>query len=262
MSESNDGDERTDSAGGETQSSGPFLPVVVARARQGEADDFEPAAAGAKPDAPPLWRRYAPLAAGIALAAAVGALAGAGATARLLRDSAAPATAATSALQDSVTRLESELATLKAGLTAAQRSASGNFGKLAERLDRTEKAQAEPAAKLAKLTESVDKLDRRLAQAGAHAAPEVTGSVTAAKQDLKPPLAEGWRLRDFYAGRAVVESRSGRLFEIGPGSNLPGLGRVETIKRQDGHVVVVTRNGIISASLEPRRPPYYLPYRY
>ena len=67
---------------------------------------------------------------------------------------------------------------------------------------------------------------------------------------------------DFYAGRAVVESRSGRLFEIGPGSNLPGLGRVETIKRQDGHVVVVTRNGIISASLEPRRPPYYLPYRY
>ncbi|MEX2036720.1 MAG: hypothetical protein WEA28_16180, partial [Xanthobacteraceae bacterium] len=130
------------------------------------------------------------------------------------------------------------------------------FGKLAERLDRSEKAQSEPAAKIAKIAESLDRVERRIAPA----APEITGSVPAAKQQSKPPLADGWHLRDFYAGRAVVESRSGRLFEVGPGSNLPGLGRVETIKREDGQVVVVTRNGIIAASLQPRRTPRYRPY--
>ena len=39
----------------------------------------------------------------------------------------------------------------------------------------------------------------------------------------------------------MVESRNGTLFEVGPGSNLPGLGRVEAIKRENGRVVVVTR---------------------
>ena len=60
------------------------------------------------------------------------------------------------------------------------------------------------------------------------------------KEESKPQIAEGWRLRDFYDGRAIVESRNGTLFRVGPGSNVPGLGRVETIKRENGKVVVVT----------------------
>ena len=63
-------------------------------------------------------------------------------------------------------------------------------------------------------------------------------------------------------GRAVVESRSGTLFRVGPGSNVPGLGRVESIKRENGRVVVTTANGIIAASLEQRRPTYFNPYRW
>jgi hypothetical protein len=209
-------------------------------------------------------RRHAPLAAGIALAAGLGALAGAAATAGLLRDDAPPAAFAaadaTRTLQDGMLRLETELATLKAGIGASQRSAGTQFAKLAERLERAEKAQAEPTAKIAKIAESLDRVERRLPpQAAAH--PEVTGSV-AAKQDSKPPLAEGWRLLDVYGGRAVVESRAGRVFVVGPGSNLPGLGQVEGIKREDGKVIVVTRNGIIAGSLERRRAPYPLPYRY
>ena len=80
------------------------------------------------------------------------------------------------------------------------------------------------------------------------------------KEESKPQVAEGWRLRDFYDGRAIVESRNGTLFRVGPGSNVPGLGKVETIKRENGKVVVVTANGIIAASLEERRPGYY--YRW
>ena len=52
------------------------------------------------------------------------------------------------------------------------------------------------------------------------------------------------------------------LFEVGPGSNLPGLGKVETIKRENGRLVLVAKNGIITAMSEPRRPPANIPYRY
>ena len=56
--------------------------------------------------------------------------------------------------------------------------------------------------------------------------------------------------------RAATACCSGSV----PGSNVPGLGKVETIKRENGKVVVVTASGIIAASLEPRRPNYY--YRW
>jgi hypothetical protein len=206
---------------------------------------------------------YAPLAAAIVFAAALGAIAGAATTSSLLRDPSPPADMmaanANRALQDSVAQLGSELATLKAGIASAQRSSSTQFGKLAERLDRTEKAQAEPVGKLAKIQESIDRLEQRQQHAAAPAAapaPEVTGSV-APKEESRPQVAEGWRLRDFYDGHAIVEGRNGMLFRVGPGSNVPGLGKVETIKRENGKVVVVTASGIIAASLEPRRPNYY-----
>jgi hypothetical protein len=213
-------------------------------------------------------RRWPP---GIALAVVVGALAGAAATVSLTHDGSAETSLAAihenRALRDSVAQLGSELATLKAGIASAQRHTNVQFGRLAERLDRAEKAQAEPAAKLAKIQDSLDRLDRRQQLAAATPAPApaptsyITGSI-AAKEETRPPLAEGWRMRDFYAGRAVVQSRNGTLFEVGPGSHLPGLGRVESIKRENGRVVVVAQNGTIAGSVAQRRPTYLLPYRY
>jgi hypothetical protein len=225
---------------------------------------------------------YLPLAAGIALAAVAGMLAGAAATTGLMHNASAPAAAAAAqnrALQTTVAQLESELASLKGSIGNAQRSASAQFKKLAERLDHAEKAQAEPSAKLAKLQESIDRIDRRQAQAATQAAAaqaaagDITGSIGARKNDAKTNdaknndtktrTAEGWHLRDFYAGRAVVEGRDGTLFEIGPGSNVPGLGKIETIRRENGRVVVRTQAGsIISAALDPPRTPYAMPYRY
>jgi len=212
------------------------------------------------------WRlpATAPLAAAITLAVALGAIAGAAATSSLMREqSPAPIVAdSTRSLQESVAQLGSELATLKAGIANAQRSASTQFSKLTERLDRADKAQAEPQARLAKIQESIDRLEHRPQQAAVAPAHEVTGSVAPPKEESKPQVAEGWRLRDFYDGRAVVESRNGTLFKVAPGSNVPGLGRVETIKRENGRVTVVTASGIIAASLEPRRPAYFMPYRW
>lgn len=226
------------------------------------------------------WRmpRYAPLAAGVALAVAVGAVAGAAALSTMRSDTSAATVAATAAaadqtraLQATVAQLNSEVTALKTALSNAQRTTTIQVSKLTERLDRAEKAQAEPAAKLAKITETVDRLEKKQQQAAAAPAParvaaadpDITGSVN--KEEARPPVAEGWRLVDFYQGRAVVESRNGVLFEVGPGSNLPGLGKVETIKRENGRIVVVAKNGTILASAEARHPappPPYIPYRY
>jgi hypothetical protein len=213
------------------------------------------------------WRlpSYAPIAAAIVFAVALGAIAGAATTSSLLRDPSPPADMvaanANRALQDSVAQLTTELSTLKTSIASAQRNSSTQFGKIAERLDRTEKAQAEPVGKLAKIQESIDRLETRQQHAAVApvAAPDVTGSV-GPKEQSKPQVAEGWRLHDFYDGRAVVESRNGTLFRVAPGSNVPGLGRVEAIKRENGKVVVVTASGTIAAALEPRRPNYY--YRW
>jgi hypothetical protein len=245
----------------------PVAPIMTTAAEAQPAPAVTPAIS-AKADTS-RWRLppYAPLAAGIALAVAVGAAAGATATAALMHGPAASASSAAEesrAIQAAVAQLGSELTALKTGLSAAQRSTTVQFVKLTERLDRAEKSQTEPAAKLAKITEALDRLEKRQQQPAAqpvHAAdPQTTASVVA-KEESRPPVADGWRLRDFYSGRAVVESRNGALFEIAPGSNLPGLGRVESIKRENGKVVVVAKNGIITASAEPRRPPAYIPYR-
>jgi hypothetical protein len=217
------------------------------------------------------WERFSPLAASVALATVLGILAGTAATVTLMpgKPAPAPAVAAVSdetlALQEKIARLSGDFAALKSGLDAANRTATTQLSKIGERLDRAEKAQQEPSAKLAKIMEALDRLERRTTSAALPvSAPDVTGSVTSIeKQQSKPPAIEGWRLRDFYAGRAILESRTGTLYEVGPGSTLPGVGKVETIKRIDGKFVITTPKGTITAALEPpRRPAYHLPPGY
>jgi hypothetical protein len=60
------------------------------------------------------------------------------------------------------------------------------------------------------------------------------------------PTLDGWVLRDITNDGAVIEGRQG-LFEVLAGDAMPGLGRVEAIRRQDGRWVVVTTKGLIVA---------------
>jgi hypothetical protein len=54
-------------------------------------------------------------------------------------------------------------------------------------------------------------------------------------------------VQDVHAGRALVEGRFEGVFDVGAGSVLPGLGRVEAVKRQDGQWLVVTAKGVIAS---------------
>jgi hypothetical protein len=57
-----------------------------------------------------------------------------------------------------------------------------------------------------------------------------------------------WVVHDVQNGHALVESRYGGFFAVSTGSVLPGIGRVDMIKRQDGHWVVLTARGTITSA--------------
>src|SRR6267142_2766692 len=207
-------------------------------------------------------RRLAALAAVVALAAMAGALGGALATAGLGHSPGDAATTAdNSALEATVARIDADIAALKASVENTAKANTAQVGKTSDRLDKVEKAQAEPAAKLAKLSEAVDKLRvAPVASVAAAAAPaaakEVTGSssspaaatpAAAAKPEMaRLPTVDGWVLRDVTNGAALIEGRRG-MFEVYAGDPIPGLGRVDAIRRQDGRWVVVTGKGLIVA---------------
>ena len=215
------------------------------------------------------------MAAVVVLATLAGAVGGALATAGLGyyaagSSAAAAAPATNSPPEATVARIDSDLLALKAGLEHTSRMGMSQFNKTSDRLDKFEKTQAESAAKIAKLSEAVDRL--RAAQPAATsvaaavappvAAKDVTGTVTPpatttaaaattqilpAKPDIgRLPTVEGWVLRDVGNGSALIENRRG-VYEVYTGDPVPGLGRVDAIRRQDGRWVVVTSKGLIVA---------------
>jgi hypothetical protein len=210
-------------------------------------------------------RRIAAMAAVVALAAITGALGGALATASFGRPAAddSQIAAANRALEEQVARLDADLSAARASIEHTAKLGMAQFNKTSDRLDKVEKAQLEPAAKIAKLSETVDKLRVApvattpvAAAAPVAAAKEVTGSiappavaapVAAPKAEAaRMPNVEGWVLRDVANGGALIEGRQG-LFEVYASDYIPGLGRIDAIRRQDGRWVVVTSKGLIVA---------------
>jgi hypothetical protein len=206
-------------------------------------------------------RRFAALAAVVALATVAGALGGALATAGYARFAGGVEQASnkSGALEASIARIDADLLALKAGAENTAKLGMSQYNKTIDRLDRVEKAQIEPAAKLAKLSETVEKLRAALPAATPVAAREVTGSIapaataSAAAPGAAPktevgrlPTVEGWVLRDVANGGALIEGRQG-IYEVYAGDPVPGLGRVDAIRRQDGRWVVVTSKGLVVA---------------
>jgi hypothetical protein len=171
------------------------------------------------PKAEPTHHRSFSMAATIALAAAIGAVGGSATTFGIghftpKTDGIAALAAAdqSRALEGSIAKLNAEIASIK---TAA----------------------AAQSAKLTKLSDTTDKLR----------ADEATGSVTPPGSTAaipRLPIVDGWVLRDVGEGAARVQGRAG-IFEVYPGDPLPGVGRVDAIRKQDGRWVVVTSRGLI-----------------
>jgi hypothetical protein len=183
------------------------------------------------------------------VAVLVGTAIGSAATAGLLYLNAAPAAPTTSTA--SFDQIHRELAALKASINGSAKQSTTQIAEIADRMDRAEKSQADTGAKLARTAESLDRLDDRLAaNAAPAAASDVTGSLstgtlgtlpagpgdrTAALVDPKQ-AASAWR-------ELLSESRMWEIHKSRFDLTLPGIGRIEGVKRQDGRWVVVTSRG-------------------
>jgi len=227
----------------------PAPPPPDDEAVYGEAAKEEPSAAAAPAAQPRSWR-FALLAATIAIAAAVGSFAGSltGAGVGRLVPEAAPSanTADAGSILRAVKSELAELSAMKSNLDGSIRNANTQFVAIAERLDRVERAATNPAAQLAHIADAVDRLNK------INATPETTGSIAPmttppAEPKIVDRIVEDWVVQDVHGDRALVEGRNGSLFEVGAGSILPGVGRVEAVKRQDGQWVVVTARGVITS---------------
>jgi hypothetical protein len=204
----------------------------------------------------PRVSRFTLLAASLALAAALGGMAGALAAYGLARPAPLPAVAAgrtnldeIQALKENVVQARVELAALKVSIDSANRNANAQFTRIGERIERIERVQAEPATKLNKAVEMLDRISR--GDSGPQPK-EVTGSLApppaSANGQNQPPKSgvEGWVVRDVHRGTALIEGRMG-IIEVEQGDLVPGLGRVDAIRKQDGRWVVVTSRGLITS---------------
>jgi hypothetical protein len=233
----------------------PASKLVTAQSTVSSPTESAPAAQSARPNliARMLSYRHLPLAATIAIAACFGAIAGSFGTASLTSPPQQPQVMdSSSALKATIAQLQRDIAAFKNGFESSGRAASTQIARLAERLDRAERAQADQPSRLSKLSEAIERLERRIASA---ASPETTGSIAKSQQQVpsadasasaKTQILDGWALRGVYNGVALVQGRYG-MIEVEPGDSLPGLGRVENIRRQDGRWVVVTAKGLIVA---------------
>jgi len=215
----------------------------------------------------------------VALAMAAGVLGGALATSAFTHggNSDVAVNSSPTSVEASLSRIDADIQALKSGLEHTSKLGMNQFNKTSERLDKVERAQAEPAAKIAKLSEAVEKLRATpvaAAPAVAAAVPvaaketakdaikETTGSIAATPSAPAPaqqaaaipskpevgrlPTLEDWVLRDVGQGAALIGGRRGE-FEVYAGDFVPGLGRIDAIRRQDGRWVVVTSKGLIVA---------------
>lgn len=199
------------------------------------ADEKIEAAAAAASSSSIQSSRFLQLAAAVAFIAAfssfIGSVSGAS-FAHLYYPNTAGPSVPVSADATALQQMKVELAALKAEVDTTMRGTNGQYSKIADHLDR---------------------IDQRFAST------ETTGSIASssssssstAPETPQPKIADrilqDWAVRDVRNGRALIESRYGGIFDVGAGSMLPGLGRVDSIKRQDGQWLVLTARGTITS---------------
>jgi hypothetical protein len=232
----------------------PIVPASSDPAPQAQAET-----AADDPSPPPITEsaafrlnRFTVLAAALALAAGLGGMIGALAT-TALSPAAPPALAlgaidleAMQTLKENIVQARVELAALKASVDAGNRNAATQLTKISERVDRVERSQGEPAARFSKAVDTLERVSRELSGQ----AKEVTGSVTPPQQvGAASPSGklEGWTVRGVHHGIALLEGRMG-FIAVDEGDVVPGIGRVEAIRKQDGRWVVVTPKGLITSA--------------
>jgi len=191
-------------------------------------------------------KRFMMLAASVAFAAGFGSFVGSVSGSGLVRliyppPPPAPVPAPASGIENTIAAMReiklelAQVAALKSSLENTARNATNQYAKISDRLDRLDQRSIVATETTASLPV---------------VAPVVPAALPTAAEPpkLSDRVLQDWIVHDVQNGRALVESRYGGLFAVAAGSVLPGIGRVDTIKRQDGHWVVLTARGTITSA--------------
>jgi len=143
------------------------------------------------------------------------------------------------AVWSAVTQLQNDMAILKSNSEIRPRigsnSSSSNTGDFS----------AGAPGQVSNLNERFDRIERRI---DALVSKDTTGTVPAApapKVGARGPLA-GYSVRDVYRNAALIQGPKIGTMEVSAGDTVAGLGRIHSIRQQDGRWVVVTSRGIIA----------------
>ncbi|MEY9400014.1 hypothetical protein ABIF66_010801 [Bradyrhizobium japonicum] len=158
-------------------------------------------------------------------------------------------------LRKQVSGVSENLDGLRTAVDQSSKATNDRFGRFAENLDRIERVSSSSTVKLDKLAQAQAQVPAPAAVASqppsqtmpmmaSAAAPEITGSV--------PPSAprkvvKGWSVRQAYEGIAILQGPNG-VIEAVLGQQVPGLGRIEEIKNENGRLVVESSGGVIYSS--------------
>ncbi len=193
----------------------------------------------------PRHKRYGVLAASVIFAAALGAVIGTlatGGTATLAKPDVA-AIEQNKTMQQSIAKLNKEIASLKTNLDQASKTAHTQIAKISDRLEH----------QAAEITGSIAAPQTIAAAPMAEPVPlpRPAQRLAAEPPPARVPVVTSWTIHDTRGGYVFVENH-GQVYQAQLGAPLPGLGPVQSIKRQDGRWMVLTPRGII-VSMRDRR---------
>lgn len=157
-------------------------------------------------------------------------------------------------LRKQVSGVSENLDGLRTAVDQSSKATNDRFGRFAENLDRIERVSSSSTAKLDKLAQVQAQAPATVASQPAPqampmmasvTAPEVTGSVPPSERPSAPrKVVKGWSVRQAYEGIAILQSPNG-VVEVVLGQQVPGLGRIEEIRNENGRLVVESSGGVI-----------------
>ncbi|MGL9621828.1 hypothetical protein QRQ56_27970 [Bradyrhizobium sp. U531] len=162
-------------------------------------------------------------------------------------------------LRKQVSGVSENLDGLRTAVDQSSKATNDRFGRFAENLDRIERVSSSSTAKLDKLaqvqvqapapaTVQSQPSSPQGAMMASVAAPEFTGSVAPSERSSVPrKVIKGWSVRQAYEGIAILQGPNG-VIEAVLGQQVPGLGRIEEIRSENGRLVVETSGGVVYSS--------------
>lgn len=167
-------------------------------------------------------------------------------------------------LRRQVSGVSENLDGLRTAVDLSSKTTNDRFGRFAENLDRIERVNTVSTATLEKLALAQAPAPAPVASQPSPARPtammasaapdtEVTGSVSSPAHASTPKkVVKGWSVRQAYEGVAILQGPSG-VVEAILGQQVPGLGRIEEIRAENGHLLVLTSAGAVLPA--PARKP-------